>query len=73
MEFLRTQRPQILKTITETKKVEDDVLKQLADAIGAFKQQFSAQERAPQAAAPREPAARERANTEPSTAAAPVA
>jgi F-type H+-transporting ATPase subunit alpha len=72
MEFLRTQRPQILQTITDTKKVEDDVLQQLADAVNAFKQQFAASSTPAQAPrAERAPA--ERSNTEPSTAAAPVA
>ncbi|HEU5208606.1 MAG TPA: F0F1 ATP synthase subunit alpha [Longimicrobiales bacterium] len=71
MEFLRTQRPQILQTITDTKKVDDDVLRQLTDAVGAFKQQFGAQQAAPQPRSERAPA--ERANTDMSTAAAPVA
>ena len=72
MEFLRTQRPQILQTITDTKKVDDDVAQQLADAVGAFKQQFGSQP-APAARKSTEPAPAERSNTEPSTAAAPVA
>src|SRR5690606_20206427 len=65
MEFLRTQRPQILSTITDSKKVDDDLLQQLADAVGTFKQQFGTQAAATSRSA--------RSTTEPSTAAAPVA
>ncbi|MGH7443473.1 MAG: hypothetical protein ACREKM_01285, partial [Longimicrobiales bacterium] len=70
MEFLRTQRPEILKTVADSKKVDDDTQAKLKGALDAFKQHFGTAS-APRAQA--QPAQRERSNTEPSTAAAPVA
>src|SRR5690606_31156265 len=72
MEFLRTQRPELLKTVTDTKKVDDDTQANLADAIAAFKQQFGTAPAA-RTSVQAQPVERERADTEPATAAAPVA
>ena len=72
MEFLGTQRPEVLSAIMEKKQLDDALQAQLKDAIEAYKQQFLAETEARGVAAAAAAKAAEGSNTDLSSAAAPV-